>query len=223
MAKEEATSHSDSEAPIEIDLRNPVLAALLAWLWPGAGHLYQRRHVKGVLFMVCVLTTYFIGMVLGQGRVVYASWAKADRRWQYFCQVGVGLPALPALVQNRLVRSGEEPLFGGLMAPPVVVMENCRRRAGGLARATGRKIRPGNAVHDDRRIVERAGGLRCVRRALRARSGRGQEEPGPANKPADAELVRLAGHLPQSSTAARSRRRGCSSHCSASSRRRGES
>ena len=124
MAKEEATSLADSEVPIEIDLRNPILAALLAWLWPGAGHLYQRRHVKGVLFMVCVLSTYCIGMVLGQGRVVYASWAKSDRRWQYFCQVGVGLPALPALVQNRLVRSGEEPLFGGLMAPPAVVIEN---------------------------------------------------------------------------------------------------
>lgn len=124
MAKAEATSHSDSEAPIEIDLRNPVLAALLAWLWPGAGHLYQRRHVKGALFMVCVLSTYFIGMALGQGRVVYASWSKGDRRWQYLCQVGVGLPALPALVQNRLVRSGKAPLFGGRMAPPAVVDEN---------------------------------------------------------------------------------------------------
>jgi len=129
MANQEATSHS--EEPIEIDLRNPVLAALLAWLWPGAGHLYQGRHVKGVLFMVCVLSTYCTGMILGRGHVVYASWAENDRRWQYLCQVGAGLPALPALVQNRLVRSGRQPLFGGRMAPPVEVIENAEDELAG--------------------------------------------------------------------------------------------
>jgi hypothetical protein len=124
MAKQETSSDSHSEEPIEIDLRNPAVAALLAWLWPGAGHLYQGRRVKAALFMVCVLATFFFGLALGQGHVVYASWLKSDRRWQYFCQVGVGLPALPALVQNRLVRSGKEPWFGGVMAPPAVVLEN---------------------------------------------------------------------------------------------------
>ena len=55
-------SHSDpgssSEESIYIDLRSPYLAALLAWLCPGAGHLYQRRYGKGVLFLVCILSTY---------------------------------------------------------------------------------------------------------------------------------------------------------------------
>ena len=124
MAKSDDSSHPHSEEPIEIDLRNPALAALLAWLWPGAGHLYQRRNVKGFLFMACVLATYFFGSLLGQGRVVYASWQSSDRRWHYWCQVGVGLPALPALIQNRLVRSGKEPLWGGIMAPPAKVVEN---------------------------------------------------------------------------------------------------
>ena len=55
---------------------------------------------------------------------MYASWEKSDRRWQYLCQVGVGLPALPAVLQNRLVRSGKEPWFGGIMAPPTVVRED---------------------------------------------------------------------------------------------------
>ena len=27
-------------------LRNPAVAAILAWLLPGAGHLYQRRYFK---------------------------------------------------------------------------------------------------------------------------------------------------------------------------------
>jgi hypothetical protein len=103
---------------IEIDLRNPVVAAVLAWLWPGAGHLYQRRYAKGILFMVCVLVTFFFGLTLGGGHVVYASLNKADRRWQYLCQLGVGAPALPALLQAHRVRSGQTPLFADVMAPP---------------------------------------------------------------------------------------------------------
>jgi len=103
---------------VEIDLRQPGLAAFWAWLWPGAGHLYQRRYAKGILFMVCILSTYFYGLALGGGHVVYASWKPPERRWQYFCQVGVGLPALPALVQSRRMATKRPLLFKGMMAPP---------------------------------------------------------------------------------------------------------
>jgi len=101
----------------KIDLRNAGLAAFLAWLWPGAGHLYQRRYAKGALFMMCVLSTYFFGLAIGEGRVVYASWEPNDRRWQYVCQFAVGAPALPALVQNYRTSNGKQPL-GDFMAPP---------------------------------------------------------------------------------------------------------
>ena len=106
----------------QIELKRPGFAALLAWLWPGAGHLYQGRTAKGVLYMVCILGTYFYGLVIGQGHVVYASWTPEDRRLPYLCQVGVGLPALPALLQTRRVRNGQEPLFGGMMAPEAPLM-----------------------------------------------------------------------------------------------------
>lgn len=103
---------------IEVDLRNPVVAAVWAWVWPGAGHIYQRRYAKGVLFMVCILSTWFFGLSLGDGHVVYASWKKHDHRWQYFCQLGVGAPALPAIVESRRAAREQPPLFGGWMAPP---------------------------------------------------------------------------------------------------------
>jgi hypothetical protein len=106
-----------AEPTIEIDLRDPHLAALCAWLWPGAGHLYQRRYMKGILFMACILTTYFFGLALGEGKVVYAAWNHVDKRWQYPLQLGVGLPAAPALVQSMAMRRGE-PILGGLMARP---------------------------------------------------------------------------------------------------------
>ncbi|MFV1966395.1 MAG: DUF6677 family protein [Pirellulaceae bacterium] len=103
---------------LQIDLRNPAWAAFWAWLCPGAGHLYQKRYAKGVLFMVCILGTFFSGLTLGKGHVVYASWTKNDKRWQYLCQLGVGAPAFPALIQSRRVRNGAAPLWSGFMAPP---------------------------------------------------------------------------------------------------------
>jgi hypothetical protein len=116
MPTDRPTRHTDDQ--IEIDLRQPGLAAVWAWLWPGAGHLYQRRYAKGILFMVCVLTTYFFGMAMGGGHVVYAKWDDTEKRWQYLCQLGVGLPALPAIVEAERQRSGRTPWFNGVMAPP---------------------------------------------------------------------------------------------------------
>ena len=117
--------HGSAQPEVDdIDLRNPAWAAFWAWLWPGAGHLYQRRYGKGALFMVCILGTYFFGLTLGGGHVVYASWTKNDKRWQYFCQLGVGAPALPALLQTHRVKNGNAPLFADVMAPPKHVAES---------------------------------------------------------------------------------------------------
>ena len=116
-----------------IDLRNRSLAALLAWLIPGAGHFYQGRHAKGVLFLVCILSAWILGFALGGGHVVYASWVPGDKRWHYFLQAGVGGAALPALLQAKLMKDattkdGEtsrnyEPYWGGFMAPPLRPVE----------------------------------------------------------------------------------------------------
>ena len=121
MAKDDRSPPAEV---LEVDLRNPAWAGFWAWFWPGAGHIYQRRYAKGVLFMVCILGTYFFGLTLGGGHVVYASWKKNDRRWQYFCQLGVGAAALPAILQNRRVRNNQDPLFGGIMAPPRLVADS---------------------------------------------------------------------------------------------------
>ena len=39
-------------------------------------------------------------------------------RWQYYCQLGVGLPSLPALVQRQQAANHKPVLWGGFMAPP---------------------------------------------------------------------------------------------------------
>ena len=100
-----------------IALKDPALAAFLAWLVPGLGHFYQGRRGKGALFLVCILGTFFYGLYLGEGHVVYASWKPQHRRLPYLCQVGAGLPALPALVQSYRVGRGVAPI-GDWMTPP---------------------------------------------------------------------------------------------------------
>jgi hypothetical protein len=99
------------EDAVVVDLKDPRIAALLGWLWPGAGHFYQRRFTKGFLFMVCIMSLFFYGMVLARGRCVYASMRPNDFRWQFFLQAGVGSPALVALVQAQKVKGGGDPLL----------------------------------------------------------------------------------------------------------------
>ncbi|QDV14510.1 hypothetical protein CA51_44170 [Rosistilla oblonga] len=117
---------------VEVDgqtvyLRKPALAAVLAWLIPGAGHLYQGRTRKGWMFMICILVTYFFGFAIGGGHVVYASWINGDKRWHYLCQLPVGLVAFPALIEGNNMRKHTvrgvttadwKPYFGELMSPP---------------------------------------------------------------------------------------------------------
>ena len=115
-----------------IDLRNRTLAAFLAWVLPGAGHWYQGRKSKAVLFSTTILLTYFVGFAIGGGHVVYASWVPGDKRWHYVCQFGAGAVTLRALLQSnhmnkytdyRRTKAGDtsadyEPMWGGWMAPP---------------------------------------------------------------------------------------------------------
>jgi hypothetical protein len=73
---------------------------------------------------VCIVGTFVYGLCIGQGRVVYASTADVFsreflERWQFLCQVGVGLPALPALVQRERMQDGKPPLIAdNFMRPP---------------------------------------------------------------------------------------------------------
>jgi hypothetical protein len=45
-----------------------VLAPAIGWLIPGAGHLIQRRWVRGVLLMVSICSMFIIGLMMN-GRV----------------------------------------------------------------------------------------------------------------------------------------------------------
>ncbi|MEN1680230.1 MAG: DUF6677 family protein [Planctomycetota bacterium] len=123
----------------QINLKNRSFAALLAWLIPGAGHLYQGRTAKGLVFMICITSTFVFGMYLGGGKVAYASpktvkqmrandpgrgrlvsrVIQAMDRWPAICQSGIGSVAIPMLVERSRFLAGRDALFpGGIFRPP---------------------------------------------------------------------------------------------------------
>jgi hypothetical protein len=115
---------SESATEETIILKDPALAAFLAWLIPGLGHWYQGRGAKAALYFICIMGLFAYGVYLGgspsrgYGRAVYFSWRDGDRRLAYLCQVGVGLPALPAMIQANRMDNNRKVWWSGFMAPP---------------------------------------------------------------------------------------------------------
>ncbi len=99
-----------------INLRNPTLAAVLAFLIPGAGHWYQRRYFKAAIYSVCILGTFFCGQAMADWKGVFFRWQdfegnrfkSRERTIGYLSQILVGLPSLPAMVQWRRYSSGDD-------------------------------------------------------------------------------------------------------------------
>jgi hypothetical protein len=109
------------EQPVR--LRDPLLSAFLAWLVPGGGHLYQGRTGKAILYAVCIIGLYTMGLLMGEFKIVYWRWVNPLGNPEKFCiyylgQFWVGLPALPALLQGTLQHLGHDPWLGGFLAEP---------------------------------------------------------------------------------------------------------
>ena len=49
-----------------------VLAPAVGWLIPGAGHLIQRRWIRGLLLLVSIATLFVLGLAM-QGRIYKAN------------------------------------------------------------------------------------------------------------------------------------------------------
>ena len=127
---------------VEVDLKSPMMAAFLALLLPGAGHYYQGRKQKAILFATCILGLFIAGFIIGRGRVVYAypntfkvtnlirmlskqgraqiaQESSQDSRIHSYAQALVGIPAFPMILQSRIgPKPIDEQLLGGFMAPP---------------------------------------------------------------------------------------------------------
>lgn len=63
--KVEAEPPATAQSPIST---MSVVAPALGWLIPGAGHLIQKRWIRGVLLMVSIVAMFLLGLAM-QGRV----------------------------------------------------------------------------------------------------------------------------------------------------------
>lgn len=104
---------------VQVNLKSPIVAAVLAFLFPGAGHAYQGRNFKAISYSICILGLFFGGLWIGDGKVVYSSWTNEDYRWQYGLQAAVGLPAAPAALQAYWLKKYNKTFAGSsYMAKP---------------------------------------------------------------------------------------------------------
>ena len=91
--------------PLKVDLKNPVIAGVLAFLCPGAGHFYQKRFFKAFVFATCVWGSWWTGMAMSDWKALQAPKIERNVRLpgllKYGGQAGVGLPALWALYQSE--------------------------------------------------------------------------------------------------------------------------
>ena len=69
-----------------------VPACLLAWLVPGAGHLYLGRLRKGLLLMASVGALFLLGVALGARLQVYFGLDDPLALLRSLAQVGMGVP-----------------------------------------------------------------------------------------------------------------------------------
>jgi len=121
--------------------KNVLVAGVLAYLIPGAGHLYQGRVFKAVPYFVCILGTFFGGMKLGEGAVVYHA---PTNKWgislNYLAQVCVGAPALPAIRQTQRAKApSNRPLYE-LSQPLTAPFTGRLVTTGGANEAPGGKL-----------------------------------------------------------------------------------
>jgi TM2 domain-containing membrane protein YozV len=51
-------------------MKNPILAVLLTWAVPGAGHFYLSKRGKALFYLVILTVTYVVGVALASFRNV---------------------------------------------------------------------------------------------------------------------------------------------------------
>jgi hypothetical protein len=78
-----ATADAGRGKPVATPFKLDPFAALLSYVVPGLGQIYQGRLAKGVLFLVGLYTLFFYGMYLGQwSNVFLADTAEANPAWR---------------------------------------------------------------------------------------------------------------------------------------------
>lgn len=67
-----STTEKSKAAPAQNISAMAVLAPAVGWLIPGAGHMIQKRWIRGLLLFVSIVTLFLLGLAM-QGRIYKAN------------------------------------------------------------------------------------------------------------------------------------------------------
>ena len=67
-----STTERSKAAPVETISAMSILAPAVGWLIPGAGHMMQKRWIRGVLLFISIVTLFLLGLAM-QGRIYKAN------------------------------------------------------------------------------------------------------------------------------------------------------
>src|SRR6266446_2179165 len=76
-----------------------VIAPAVGWLIPGAGHMIQRRWIRGLLLLVSIVTLFVLGLMM-QGRIYRANGGDILEMLGFVGNLGGGALYLAALAMG---------------------------------------------------------------------------------------------------------------------------
>ena len=78
--------------PATRDASRTVTSGLLAWVWPGLGHLYLGRFGKGLVLMGCILALFVLGVLMDSRLELHLGLEDPLAVLFSAAQMGVGAP-----------------------------------------------------------------------------------------------------------------------------------
>ena len=84
-----STTDKAKIVPSETVTLMSVLAPAIGWLVPGAGHLIQKRWIRGLLLFVSIVTLFLLGLAM-QGRIYKANGGDILEMLGFIGDVGAG-------------------------------------------------------------------------------------------------------------------------------------
>lgn len=84
-----STTDKSKVAPVETVSLMSVLAPAVGWLVPGAGHMIQKRWIRGLLLFLSIVTLFLLGLAM-QGRIYKANGGDILEILGFIGDVGAG-------------------------------------------------------------------------------------------------------------------------------------
>jgi hypothetical protein len=96
MANSTAKARAEAAPPLQM---MAVIAPAIGWLIPGAGHMIQKRWIRGGLLLISIVTLFVLGLMM-QGRIYRANGGDILDILGFIGDVGAGGLYIVTLAQD---------------------------------------------------------------------------------------------------------------------------